>query len=95
MQNIQNFFKGIDKLNEEKFQLDLLKLQISTKEAECQNNIMKEIASLLVTAGIKFEITQSYNIRFMEEKENISLTEKEAEKLVKKYGMPLTVFENK
>lgn len=80
--------------SKEKFKVEILKKQILQEQAESQKKIIELIATTLAVSGVKIKVLQNYNIQFENEEDKSLLTE-EAEKLVKKYGMPLTVFENK
>ena len=88
------FFGQMNDESKEKFQVELLKKQIFQEQAESQKKIIELIAATLATSGVKFKVLQNYSIRF-ENEEGKSLLTEELEKLVQKYGIPLTVFENK
>lgn len=88
------FFGQMNDEGKEKFQVEMLKKQILQEQTESQKKIVELIAATLATSGVKFKVLQNYSIQF-ENEEGKSLLTEELEKLVKKYGMPLMVFENK
>lgn len=88
------FFGNLDKKNEDKIKVELLKSQLAQEQADFQKKLMGIIATTLANAGAHFKIKQSYDIEIMNGNEEHIALEREAESLVKKYGLPINVYTN-
>ena len=88
------FFGNLDKKNEDKIKVELLKSQLAQEQADFQKRLMGIIATTLANAGSHFRIRQSYDIEIMDGSVSHQELEQEAENLVKKYGLPVNVYTN-
>lgn len=88
------FFGNLDKTNEDKIKVELLKSQLAQEQAEFQRKIMGIIATTLANAGSHFSIQQSYDIKIMDDNTGHQELKQEVESLVKKYGLPINVYTN-
>lgn len=88
------FFGNIDKTNEDKIKVELLKSQLAQEQAEFQRKLMGIIATTLANTGSHFSIQQSYDIKIMDDNTEHQELKQEVESLVKKYGLPINVYTN-
>lgn len=88
------FFGSLDKKNEDKIKVELLKSQLAQEQADFQKRLMGIIATTLANTGSHFRIRQSYDIEIMDGNADHTKLEQEAETLVKKYGLPVNVYTN-
>lgn len=88
------FFGNLDKTNEDKIKVELLKSQLAQEQADFQKKLMGIIATTLANAGSHFRIRQSYDIAIMDGNADHTKLEQEAESLVKNYGLPVNVYVN-
>ena len=87
------FFGNLDKKDEDKIKVELLKSQLAQEQADFQKRLMGIIATTLANTGSHFRIQQSYDI-IMDGNADYTKLEQEAENLVKKYGLPVNVYTN-
>lgn len=88
------FFGNLDKTNEDKIKVELLKSQLAQEQAEFQRKLMGIIATTLANTGSHFSIRQSYDIEIMGDNAEHQELKQEVESLVKKYGLPINVYTN-
>lgn len=88
------FFGNLDKTNEDKIKVELLKSQLAQEQAEFQRKLMGIIATTLANTGSHFSIRQSYDIEIMGDNAEHQELKQEVERLVKKYGLPINVYTN-
>ena len=88
------FFGNLDKTNEDKIKVELLKSQLAQEQAECQRKLMGIIATTIANTGSHFNIRQSYDIEIMGDNAEHQELKQEVESLVKKYGLPINVYTN-
>lgn len=88
------FFGNLDKTNEDKIKVELLKSQLAQEQAEFQRKLMGIIATTIANTGSHFNIRQSYDIEIMGDNAEHQELKQEVERLVKKYGLPINVYTN-
>lgn len=88
------FFGNLDKTNEDKIKVELLKSQLAQEQADFQKKLMGIIATTLANTGSHFSIRQSYDIEIMDDNVEHQELKQEVERLVKKYGIPINVYTN-
>ena len=88
------FFGNLDKTNEDKIKVELLKSQLAQEQADFQQKLMGIIATTLANTGSHFNIRQSYDIEIMGDNAEHQELKQEVERLVKKYGLPINVYTN-
>lgn len=88
------FFGNLDKTNEDKIKVELLKSQLAQEQAEFQRKLMGIIATTLANTSSHFNIRQSYDIEIMGDNTEHQELKQEVESLVKKYGLPINVYTN-
>ena len=88
------FFGNLDKTNEDKIKVELLKSQLAQEQAEFQRKLMGIIATTIANTGSHFNIRQSYDIKIMGDNAEHQELKQEVESLVKKYGLPINVYTN-
>lgn len=88
------FFGNLDKTNEDKIKVELLKSQLAQEQAEFQRKLMGIIATTIANTGSHFNIRQSYDIEIMGDNAEHQELKQEVESLVKKYGLPINVYTN-
>lgn len=88
------FFGNLDKTNEDKIKVELLKSQLAQEQADFQKKLMGIIATTLANTGSHFSIRQSYDIEIMDDNAEYQELKQEVERLVKKYGLPINVYTN-
>lgn len=88
------FFGNLDKTNEDKIKVELLKSQLAQEQADFQKKLMGIIATTLANTGSHFSIRQSYDIEIMDDNAEHQELKQEVERLVKKYGLPINVYTN-
>ena len=88
------FFGNLDKTNEDKIKVELLKSQLAQEQAEFQRKLMGIIATTLANTGSHFSIRQNYDIEIMGDNAEHQELKQEVESLVKKYGLPINVYTN-
>lgn len=88
------FFGNLDKTNEDKIKVELLKSQLAQEQADFQKKLMGIIATTLANTGSHFSIRQSYYIEIMDDNAEHQELKQEVERLVKKYGLPINVYTN-
>ena len=88
------FFGNLDKTNEDKIKVELLKSQLAQEQAEFQRKLMGIIATTIANTGSHFNIRQSYDIEIMGDNAEHQELKQVVERLVKKYGLPINVYTN-